>query len=256
MNNISKLNKSINTILVVLLSIFCFPLIGEAETITVQNGFSHSVTGYATDLAAVYAADIYWHDMVFVFDRGKYDYDSGKLVRASDVKGPEKGRNKGDINCWYGFDGDINRIIVLNRSNRNLAATYASEIYSNVYDDDKVVSTLYDYDDNNSDGGYVIEIEQDINNENYGYPKNFYSDDIDPFGDDSVNRFGNGKSLESKTKTIRASQADGKMYANKVFLNITGTPSDTFQKYELDENNEPISAKMGCITITLSKTTN
>ena len=242
MNNINKnIKKLMNTILVMLLSIFCFPLTGRAETITVQNGNSHLVTGYATEINQEYKVEIFWAaDMTFVFDRGKFNPNDGTLDRASTVEGAEMNYNKGDINCWYGFDGIRNRIIVLNRSNMDIYAKYASEIYDNICGGD-VKSQLYDYANNDN---YKVVISQII--EGLGYPENFNDEN------DKQYRFGNQVALDSE-KLIKASPADGTMYANKVFLNITGTPIDTFQKYEEDDDGKPKTVEMGCITITLNK---
>lgn len=243
MNNINKnIKKLTNTILVMLLSIFCFPLTGKADTITVQNGNTHLVTGYATEINQEYKVEIFWvADMTFVFDRGKYNPNNGTLERAATVTGAELGSEEGYVNCWYGFDGIRNRVIVLNRSNMDIYAKYASEIDKNICGDN-VYSQLYDYANN---GAYLVEISQE--GENIGYPENFDDEN------DKQNRFGNKVALDSETeKLIKASLADGTMYANKVFLNITGTPVDTFQKYELVDGVIK-TADMGCITITLNK---
>lgn len=244
MNSIKNTKKVISAILVASLSIFCFSLNGRAETITVQNGHSHVVTGYATEINQEYKVDIFWaSDMTFVFDRGKYNSKYGTLSRASSVEGAEMDSENGDINCWYGFDGIKNRVIVLNRSNMDICAKYASEVYENVCGEN-VKLQLYDYAKNDN---YNVEISQQI--ENVGYPEDFDE------ANDREYRFGSGEKLDSETeKIIKASPADGTMYANKVFLNITGTPIDTFQKYELVDNTVK-TADMGCITITLKKAT-
>lgn len=240
MNSIKKTKKVISAVLVTSLSIFCFSLVGRAETITVQNGNSHVVTGYTTEINQEYKVDIFWAaDMTFVFDRGKYNSNDGTLTRASSVDGAEFDSDDGNVNCWYGFDGIRNRIIVLNRSNMDIYAKYASEIYKNTCGDN-VSSQLYGY-DNNSDYNLAIE--------SSGYPSDFDDDN------DKLNRFGNKETLNSEEKQIiKASPANGTMYANKVFLNITGTPIETFQKYELVDGVVK-TVDMGCVTITLSKTT-
>ncbi len=231
MYNIKNLNKSMNAILVVLLSILCLSLPGRADnTITVQGGNSHLVTGYSVGSADVYSVDIYWFDMVFVFDRGKYNPNDGTLTRASEVEGPELGAIDGNINCWYGFNGENNKVIVLNRSNRDIEAKYKSDIYSDVCGTN-VKSELYDYFDNDN---YIVNIVQS------GEDKGWADDDfVDEY--DYENRFGEGDTNEdgkidkpilldpNTKKIIKASPADGTMYANKVFINITGTPIDTFQ---------------------------
>lgn len=249
MNNIKNIKKLMSTIIVMLLSIFCFPLAGRAETtITVHNGNSHLVTGYATEINQEYKVEIFWAaDMTFVFDRGKYNPNDGTLDRASSVAGAEMNSEEGHINCWYGFDGIRNRIVVLNRSNMDIYAKYASEIYENICGGN-VKSQLYDYANNDN---YNLTIEDS------GYPSSF--DDNNYNDNDELNRFGNYNELEPKElepgseKKIKASPADGKMYANKVFLNITGTPSNGFQKYEVVDGKIK-TANMGHITITLNKT--
>ncbi len=224
-----NIRRAANTILAGLLLVFCFPLPGGAETISVQNGNSHTITGYATEIDQKFDFSIYWKDMTFVFDRGKYDVTTGNLVRASDIQGAQKGRNDGEINCWYGFYDDINSVLVLNRSNIDIYVKYTSEIDTNVCGEN-VKSELYDCPE--------FKVELDSN----GDPK---------IVDDGTNgsRFGTGETpLEPDTeKTITASPADGTMYVSKVFLNITGAPKDDFTTSITDK------AEMGTITINLSQ---
>ena len=224
-----NIRRAANTILAGLLLVFCFPLPGGAETISVQNGNSHTITGYATEIDQKFDFSIYWQDMTFVFDRGKYDSSSFNVVRASEVPGVEKDGTDGEINRWYGFYNDINSVLVLNRSNIDIYVKYTSEVDKDVCGEN-VKSELYDCPEFN--------VELDSN----GDPKSC---------DDGTNgsRFGTGETpLEPDTeKIITASPADGTMYVSKVFLNITGAPKDDFTTSITDK------ADMGTITINLSQ---
>lgn len=90
-----------------------------------------NVTGYQTDWENVYQVNITWGPMVFVYDRGKYDTDTGTLERASDLQGVEAGKDDGYINCWYGFDGTNNAVTVENISTGDLMVTAQAEKNSN-----------------------------------------------------------------------------------------------------------------------------
>lgn len=104
----------------------------DAELSDLTAGNVKTVTGYQTDKAVGYAANISWGNMEFVYDRGTYDSTNGTLVgsfqnRVSDV---EAGATVTDgkvtsAGYWYGFDGKNNAVLIENLSTEaiNITAT-------------------------------------------------------------------------------------------------------------------------------------
>ena len=275
-NNKNSLKKLIGNTLAMILFSGCFPQAGEAEEIiNLNNSHECTVRGYATEIDKVYEVDIYWTgNMTFVFDRGVHNSTTGELdctfpspdTTTSGTYNPdvitntsvEKSKNPGDVNSWYGFDGIRNQIIVLNRSNAAIKASYAVSKNTSNNEVEKVSLTLYDHENNinNEEKNLLFNIDQDQTSENYGKPTNRYDTD------DLQQRFGNNSPISStdpdiqcsgESKIIPGSPLTGSLYGNKVFLNISGTPGENFPTEISDSEDK---CNIGTITITLNQNLN
>ena len=124
--------KSLKNIILMISLMFLTLSVALQDNITVNANDSCNVRGFTVGGNTVYGADVYWEDnMVFVFDRGILnENEPGSLVSFFGEDGEitkdmvEKGATSGEVGKWYGFDGVRNRILILNRSNANIVATY------------------------------------------------------------------------------------------------------------------------------------
>ena len=94
-----------------------------------ETGNEKTVLGYQTEAAIGYAANISWGDMIFVYDNGTYDPETGRLI-ATESLGADKVQGNAiyikdehgeDTNAlaagnWYGFDGKNNVVKLENLS--------------------------------------------------------------------------------------------------------------------------------------------
>lgn len=210
------------------------------ENISLPGETENNIKGYSAGGATVYNVEFYWtKDMTFVYDRGKYNPSSGKIestipdtsenggITSGQV---EKEGSPGEINKWYGFDGLNNRVIVLNKSNADISAKFSSSSDPS-YAGNDVALTLYDG-----------KVQQTTINESTALPDSFNDDE------DIINRFGNNTKLAADNKiTLSGAPGNGSAEYKKVFLNVSGKPSDGLS------DSESNASTIGTITVTISK---
>lgn len=266
--NMNKIVKSLrNTIMTAALTIFAVSSFGTPTKalVNVPGNDEGNIIGYTAGGTVTYSVDVFWlEDLTFIFDNGRYNKSSGELESSLTATSEneseitqnmvEKNATAGAIKKWYGFDGIRNRVIVLNRSNADITAQYTTTTNSESFVGDNVTALeLYDYAPNNDVNGYSLTIAQEDILEDPADPESVLTDAGYPsdLNDevDLINRFGNNEKLTeaNNTKTLKAAPGNGTMYANKVFLNITGTPVNAFSR---DYTNP---GSLGTITITFNK---
>lgn len=84
-----------------------------------------TVTGYQSGFDTSYYIEVSWGDMQFIYDRGTYSPGNGNTTKSITNVYPEAGEGKNDqtTSCWFGFDGENNKVTITNRSNRGVNVT-------------------------------------------------------------------------------------------------------------------------------------
>lgn len=102
------------------------------ETGNYESNNVKTVLGYQTEAAIGYAANISWGEMIFVYDNGTYNPETGRLIAteslgANKVQGGAKyiDGTSGSLAAgnWYGFDGNNNAVKIENLSTEAVEIT-------------------------------------------------------------------------------------------------------------------------------------
>ena len=235
-------NKVVSLLISALFSVglcspFCFADAGtEDKIINGEDSSNINVSGFQTGGESVYSVELLWSDMVFYYDKGKYNFTSGRLTphytnTDAEISNNTSINSEADVNrvgLWHGFDGSNNRIILINRSNQDLYTRYATtENTSNVGNNVDLQLLSGSIIDSNDYQNVV----RDPDNPTSGkfYPECLVNDT----DQDKDTIFGSGSSAETSAYTIPAVQfsnggGTGKMSYQNIYINITGKPSDTF----------------------------
>ena len=228
----------------------CFASSGsEHKVFTEEDSSNISITGFQAGGESVYSVELLWSNMVFYYDKGKYNFTSGNMtpyytnidaeLGSNTTINPQADANK--VGLWHGFDGSNNRIILINRSNQDLYTRYAT-----TENTDNVGSNV----DLQLLSGSIItpnsyqNVVKDPDNPNSGkyYPECLVNDT----DQDKDTIFGTQSSAESSAYKIPSVQFSngsgaGKMSYQNIYINITGRPSDDFARAanidELGQNN-------------------
>ena len=215
----------------------CFANAGsEDKFINGEDSSNINVSGFQTGGESVYSVELLWSDMVFYYDKGKYNFTSGRLTphytnTDAEISNNTSINSEADANrvgLWHGFDGSNNRIILINRSNQDLYTRYATtENTSNVGNNVDLQLLSGSIIDSNDYQNVV----RDPDNPTSGkfYPECLVNDT----DQDKDTIFGSGSSAETSAYTIPAVKfpnggGTGKMSYQNIYINITGKPSDTF----------------------------
>ena len=128
MKSLSKYrNKIVSLLVSALLSsglcnFSCFADAGsEEKTIDGEDSSDINVSGFQVGGESVYAVELLWSNMVFYYDKGKFNFTSGRFTPYYTNTDAEYGGNttinpQADVDrvgLWHGFDGLNNRIIFL-----------------------------------------------------------------------------------------------------------------------------------------------
>lgn len=281
MKNLTKrrMNKIVSLFIAVmvfadLFSGLCFADAGsEYKDFNDEDTSNIDIFGVTVGGKSDYAVEILWSSsLVFYYDKGKHDFTSGSLIpyytnidaelSNNATINPQADANK--VGLWHGFDGSNNRLIVINRSNQDLYARYATtENTSNVGDnvDLQLLSGSI------INAGSYQNIVKDPDNPDSGkfYPECLVNDT----DQDKDTIFGSRSSAENSVYKIPAVQftsnnGPGKMSYQNIYINITGKPSDNFARAtnidDIGQNNTynyrnltgGSNSAIGTATITLS----
>lgn len=201
-----------------------------------ETGNEKTVNGYQTEAAKGYAMSLTWGNMIFVYDNGTYDPETGRLIatkslEAKMVQGGAKyiDETSGSLAAgnWYGFDGNNNAVKLENLStgaveitatpNNNGAKVGGAEFNLYVFDaDDKTAfysgsSLLTDaYTQNIS-----VSHEGDTKYHGGGYAKCYYN---------------NAVSEIHRVFAAATFNDDGSLFESDkdaIYLNISGKPAET-----------------------------
>lgn len=217
-----------------------------------------TVTGYQTDIAEGYAANITWGDMLFVYDRGTYDPSTGKLVgsfqssaenanvgndesKRTDV---EIGGNRAEAGCWYGFNGTNNAVEIENLSTHAIKLTATPE--SSATNAGEATFSLYVQTSDNDEWSDVSAISNVNHNPN--------SDDA---SSNNVWKCGDTETAIGREFAACKFNNDGSVKAadkDWVYLNITGRPGDAFRDETGYKTNSNKGEELGTITLSFAKT--
>lgn len=221
---------------------------GESGDIVTEGqptpGNVKTVTGYQTDLAVGYAANITWGDMLFVYDRGTYDPSNGNLIGSfqDDSENPrldiEINGDRLQAGFWYGFNGTNNAVKVENLSTENVKLTATPEVTS--ANKGEVKFSLYTENSDDMWSG-LTDVYSGVNHDVYS-------------GDSDGGKWGQGTTdgAISRTFAARTFNDDGSENATDsdvIYLNITGTPSSTFRDYTGYTNEGNKGEDLGTITL-------
>lgn len=223
---------------------------GETGDIVTEGqptpGNVKTVTGYQTDLAVGYAANITWGDMLFVYDRGTYDPSNGNLI-GSFQDGSGNAREDIEINgdrtqagFWYGFNGTNNAVKIENLSTENVKLTATPEVTS--ANKGEVKFSLYAENSDDMWSGLA-----DVTS---GVRHGVYS------GDSNGGVWGQGTidGAISRTFIARTFNYDGSEDATDsdvIYLNITGRPGDDFMNQTTydGQTGTKVAETLGKITL-------
>ena len=271
-------NKIVSLLVSALISVglcnfSCFADAGsEEKVIDGEDSSDINVSGFQAGGKSVYAVEFLWSNMVFYYDKGKFNFTSGKFTPyytntdaeydGNTTINPQADADR--VGLWHGLDGLNNLIILINRSNQNLYTRYATtENTSNVgnnVDLQLLAGSVID----SSDYQNVV---RDPDNPKSG---KFYPDClVNDTDKDKDTIFGSGSSAEISAYMIPAVQfpnggGTGKMSYQNLYINITGRPSDHFARAanidDIAQNNTynyknltgGSNSAIGTATITLS----
>lgn len=216
----------------------------ETTVNSVPEKVEKDIKGYVAGGETVYNIEIYWNkDMTFVYDKGKYNPTTGQIESSMAESGTagavtvdyvEKGGVVGKANQWYGFDGINNRIVVLNKSNTDVYTKFSVNKKVDTPAGDTVAFKLYEGDKDK------MELEETSPGSKIYLPKSF--NDVK----DRTNRFGTETELGNAAVRIEKTPGDGTANCQKVFLGISGSPSDGLA------NDKASAAAIGTITVNIS----
>lgn len=238
-------NKIISLLICTLFSVgffnfSCFADAGsEEKSFDTGDSSDINVSGFQVGGESVYAVELLWSNMVFYYDKGKYNFTSGRLTPHYENNDAELGSNTSvnpqadpnRVGVWHGFDGSNNRIILINRSNQNLYTRYATTENRNNVGNNVDLQLLSGSIITSNDYQNVV---RDPDNPTSG---KFYPDCLVNDTDKDKNLiFGSRASAETSAYTIPAVQfpnnggGTGKMSYQNIYINITGRPSDNFAR--------------------------
>lgn len=243
---------------------------GEGGDIVIDGqptpGNVKTVTGYQTDLAVGYAANITWGDMLFVYDRGTYDPATGELVGS--FQNAEENANVGnnttqrtdiEINgdreqpgFWYGFDGINNAVKIENLSTENVKLTATPEVTSENKGDVKF--SLYVSSDANSwdvtsnvdssSGGVRHDIVSIYDLDNGTWKTGDATSGTGVPSDASISRI-------FAARTFNYDGSENATDSDVIYLNITGRPDDSFMNQTTynKQTGTKVAETLGKITL-------
>lgn len=222
-----------------------------------ETGNEKTVLGYQTEAAIGYAANISWGDMIFVYDNGTYDPETGRLIAteslgADKVQGGAKyiDETSGSLAAgnWYGFDG-INNVVKIEHLSTEAVEISATPL-SNGEKSADAEFTLYTFNNSfvvtdNSDG-QALEYQETTFFSNHDADENYHG----PESDLSSRYFTNKEVGLKRTFAAATFNDDGslaKSDKDAIYLNISGKP---------DENltTETTGAALGTITLSFKTT--
>ena len=218
-----------------------------------------TVTGYQTDKAVGYAANIFWGEMVFVYDRGKYNPNDGTLVGSFQEDGSlrtdvEAGATLTDdkvtsAGYWYGFNGENHVVGIENLSTEeiNITATplVDNDPSSNV--GDNVAFTLYvDETVGKEWNGVSVADKQ--------FPSHPLTNAKVGVANSAINRNFAAAQRDEYGKIIEDASGNRSVDTDSIWLNITGEPGELFRNQTGYTDAGNVGEKLGTITLTFTTT--
>ena len=219
-----------------------------------ETGNEKTVNGYQTEAAKGYAMSLTWGNMIFVYDNGTYDPETGRLIATESLDDDKKvqgnaiyikNENGEDTSAlaagnWYGFDGDNNAVKIENLS------TGAVEITATPNNDgakvDEAKFNLYTFNPG-------FDLTDDSNDQTFtvNYDFNNHSADADYHGPGSALDCYFASSEVGLKRTFAAAtfNDDGSLATSDrdaIYLNISGKPAETL-------TTETTGEKLGTITL-------
>lgn len=215
-----------------------------------SDGNVKTITGYQTNQAEGYAANITWGEMLFVYDRGTYDTKTGKLVgsfqnepnKRTDV---EMGGDVTKAGQWYGFNGDNNSIGIENLSTNAIKLTATPEVDGTNINAKNVKFKLYIrtsehiWSDVGSDLGSGDVHHSPLSDSGLEYSWRCVDE-------------GRYISREFDACQFKEDGTKEKSDSDYIYLNITGKPGDDFMNEETYEPGTE-GEKLGTITLSFEK---
>lgn len=216
-----------------------------------SKGNVKTVTGYQTDNIG-YAANVEWGQMVFVYDRGTYDPETGALVgsfQTGEEKYIEQGGDKSTVGKWYGFNGDNNAVTIENRSAAAVDLTVTPDVAgTNV---NEVAFSLYTKSKWEGASESTITASHDDGTGSTSFYPGTACNSSSAGGTGAISKVFGARTFDADGDITSDGEAEA---TDTVYLNITGSPKlDAFRTESTYNTNGNIGEELGTITLNFEK---